>query len=250
MWARLMVILFVALCLSAHGDDADLWLELHGSGLYIVAEENQASRRLESLERDFRSAKPEVLAERVNFVMRGLFKIAVMNMRRRGHHEAAKEVEDGWRSMDGELQRIVAQKNRPITDWEPWSKKLAVLYLIIEMKLGYQLAYTLRITDLATFLWTPVVVFDACPYGYQEFFYHFAHDLNGKYRALFPTTAYWLSLIGCSIGTFSMGIVFPICSPISYLIELGADKWLAPKLAGPFYKAQCGDGGPLPLDGN
>ena len=163
-----------------------------------------------------------------------------MNLKRQGYGDTAREVQEGWRGMDGELQRY-ASEGRDIGDFDPFSVKLGILYLLIEAKLGYPLCYTLRITDIATYLWTPPVVFHPCVHGKTEYDYHFTQDnpaSSHPYRGFFPTTTYWLTTIGCTIGTFGAGIVFPVCSPLAFLVEKGA-HWLSPKLATFIYEKSC-----------
>lgn len=235
---KLVFVFFIALVLAAHGDD---WTEIHGSGIYTTSDHSKAQNRLRSFEKDFVSGDMRVIAERTNYAMRGLFKIAVMNLRKQGYADQAREVETGWRAMDGELQKLVAQ-GRDIGDFAPWNDKLAILYLLIEAKLGYSTCYLLRITDIATFLWGPEVAFHPCKYGRTEFGYHFTRDnplSSHPYRGLFPTTTYWLTTIGCSIATFSMGLIFPVCSPIAFLVEVGARDWLSPKLETLIYEKSC-----------
>lgn len=237
---KLIVVLAVALCLAAHADFQSDFQELHGSGIYTTSDHSKASNRLRSFERDFATGDKSRLAERVNYAMRGLFKVAVTNLRKKGYRDTANEVELGWRGMDGELQRIVA--SRQIGDFEPWNQKLAILYLLIETKLTYETCHLLRIDDIATFLWTPGVVFDPCRYGKSEFEFHFTKDdpqSPHPYRGLFPTTTYWLTTISCSVATFSMGLVFPVCSPAAFLVEKGAREWLGPKLATFIYDKSC-----------
>lgn len=223
--------------LQCYRDMDPQWVEIHGNGVYTTAQKDQASRRLAAIEKDMKKGDPAAMAERANMAMRGIFKIAVLNLRRHGHYLDANEVERGWKGLDGELQRIVKAGGRNIGDFGPWSEKLAILYLIIETKLGYQLCYTLRLTDIATFLYTPEVVFHPCKYGRTEFGLHFIGD-DPKYRPFFSTTVYWVSNITCSIATFGAGTFF-ICSPISMLVEMGAENVVAPKLGEFIYDKAC-----------
>lgn len=152
---RLVLIFAIALCLAAHADFQSDWEEIHGDGVYTTSDHSKAQNRLNSFAKDFSSGDLRVVAERTNYAMRGMMKIAVMNLRYKGYRDTANEVEQGWRGMDGELQKLVANGARDIGDFAPWSQKLAILYLLIEAKLSYPTCYMLRITDIATFLWGP-----------------------------------------------------------------------------------------------
>lgn len=230
---KLICILFVALCLAAHGDD---YTEIHGNGIYSTSQESQAEKHSKKLQRELEEGGLGRMAVRTNFALGGLFKVAVMNLKRRGYYEEANTIERGWRARDGEIVRL-QQEARDIGDFEPLMTWLAVAYEIIEFKLGYNLCYTLRITDLKTFNYTIPVVFKPCKYTLDDFTEHFVHD--ERYRGLCPVVAYWTTSITCSIATFGAGYFF-ICSPIAMLVELGFDKWAAPWLAPKIYNLACG----------
>lgn len=211
------------------------WIEIHGNGQYTTAQYSAADRRLRSIERDFQRDGMIGMAERTNAALRGLMKIAVSNLKRKGHYDTAREVENGWRSIDGDIISIVS--NRDITHFEPWSNALAMLYIAIEFKLGYQLCVILRLTDIATYIWTPVVVFNPCRYGKTEFLIHFAGN-DPKYGSFAPVTSYWLTNIGCTIATFGAG-TFWVCSPLAMLVEAGMEHVIAPRLGEWIYNASC-----------
>lgn len=214
------------------------WIEIHGNGVLTTAQKNQAEKRLAAVEKDFKGGDRVRMAERANTAMRAIFHIATLNLRRYGHYDTAREVESGWGALDGELIRMVkAGGTRNISDFAPWSEKLAVLYLIIEAKLGYKLCYTLRITDLATLIWTPTVVFHPCKYGETEFLLHFAAN-DPRYRSFMPVVSYWITSITCSIATFGVGYFF-VCSPLAMAVELGCEKVVAPRLGEFIFEKAC-----------
>lgn len=226
-------------CFTATADitQSPEWVEIHGNGQYTTAEYGAAERRLKSIEKDFQRDGLIGMAERTNTALRGLMKIAVMNLKRKGHYETAREVENGWRSIDGDIISIVSMDDRDITHFEPWSQTLALLYIAIEFKLGYQLCAILRLTDIATYVWTPVVVFNPCRYGKTEFLIHFAGN-DPKYGSFAPVTSYWLTNIACTIATFGAGYFF-VCSPLGMLVEIGMEKVVAPRLGEFIFDRAC-----------
>lgn len=233
------LILALALMTSfAFADFSDpAFVEIHGNGVYSTAQKTAAEKRLSSIEKDFKGGNKVAMAERANMAMRAIFRIANLNLKRHGYYDTAAEVDAGWRRLDGELVRLVKTGTRDIGDFAPWSNQLAVLYLIIEAKLGYQLCYTLRITDLATFIWTPPVVFHPCVYGQTEFLLHFATN-DPRYRSFMPVVSYWLTNITCSVATFGAGYFF-VCSPLAMGVEMLANKVVAPRLGEFIYDRAC-----------
>lgn len=213
------------------------YVEIHGNGQYTVSQQSKANSRLRSIERDFERDGMIGMAERTNAALRGLMKIAVLNLKRKGHYDTAREVENGWREIDGEIISIVSTTNRNITDFAPWSETLALLYMAILNKLGPQLTAILRIDDLVTFAWTPTVVFDPCRFGKTEFLLHFAGN-DPKYGSFMPVTSYWLTNISCTVATFGAG-TFWICSPLAFLVEMGAEKVVAPRLGEFIFDRAC-----------
>jgi len=230
---KLIAILFCALCLAAHADD---YTEIHGTGIYSTSDHSRADAHRERLKKEFEREGLTAMAERTDRALDGLFKIAVMNLKRRGYYEEADYIQRGWSRQKGQLQVLHASA-RDIGDFEPLMTWLAVAYEIIEFKLGYNLCYTLRISDLKTFNYTIPVVFKPCAHPLTDFTEHFVHD--ERYRGLCPVVAYWTTSITCSIATFGAGYFF-ICSPIAMLVELGFDKAVAPWLAPKIYNWACG----------
>lgn len=220
-----------------------MYEELHGNGIYEVADYDKAGRRAETFRNEVQDLSR--LAERTNSALDGIFKIAVKNLKRKGYDVEAEEIETGWKSWNGKLQ-VLTVSATDIGDFDPLSTWLATAYDKIEAALGYQLCYMLRISDLKTLNFTIPVVFSPCKYGQDEFTKHFVHD--AKYRGLAPVVAYWVTTITCSIATFGAGYFF-ICSPIAMLVEFAVDKKVAPWLAPIIFEKACGEEIVHPIDG-
>jgi len=237
--------LFLASAKAAISDDIDLGaleLSLYGDGIYQVADHNKAEGRLKAFEKEFKGGDRKVMAERMNYATRYLVNLTVKNLTRRGFGAEAMQIKRDWKRVDGELQRVVASNSRDITTFDPWSKTLANIGWTAIGLLGFDLAHSLRVTDLITFAYTPPVIFHPCKYGAVEFGYHFTEQNPSsptQFRGGFPTTIFWLSNITCSVGTFSAGLIFPVCGVLSSLIELGAREYLSPRLEKFIFEKSC-----------
>lgn len=241
-WWVLFIALVFSLCSSAGA--TSLQEEIFGDGVYTVAQKNEAEKKREAIKKAWEKGRLKKVAYDVDRGMGQLFKIAVLNLRKRGYHTDADWMNAEWKKLQGTLPRIVESDGRKIGDWEPLSLFISVAFDKLESLLGYELCRTLHLDSLKTFNYCiPVVVLRACQYGEQEFFYHFVHDdpmIFHPYKGLAPVTAYWIASISCSIGTFGGGLIlYPICGAVSGLVELSVDKWVAPWLSPKLYSWAC-----------
>lgn len=230
------LLLCVLFALPAH---ADLYTEIHGNGIYTVAQRGKAQRKLNAFRREIEEGRFLRLAQRSEHAIDGMIRIAKMNLRRKGHHQYADQLGREWEQHRGMLIVLslnIGYNNRPIGDYAPLSEWLAgAVDKIIEL-LTWDIAHALRLTDLATLNYGLRYVFTlVCEHGVGEFLNHFADD--PKYRAVFPVVAYWVASITCSIATFGAGYFF-ICSPIAMLVEFGASK-IAPPLGEKIHGWAC-----------
>lgn len=229
---RLIVVLCIALCLSAH---ADLYTEIHGDGVHTTGQQQTAEKKLQALHDEFERGGLTAMAERTDKALNGLFWVAIRNLKKHGHYSTAKKMEREWNEQRGKLYTFM-RAGRDIGDFEPISLWLAAAYEVLEYTLGYEICRALRLSDIKTFNYTIPVVFSPCKHGFLEFEMHFVHD--AKYRGLAPVVSYWVSVITCSVATYGAGYFF-ICSPIGMLVELGMDRWAAPWLAPKIYNLAC-----------
>ncbi len=239
---RLVLVFFVALCLSAHADDP-LFEEVQGNGIYQTSDYAASSNRTESLRARWTQGGMDTMARDVNKALGGLMGIAARNLRYRGYTQDATDMEQGWREMDGEVIRLAkAYGERRITDYQPLSTYLAIAYMILEEKLGYDICRALRLDLICTFNYTIKYIFtQPCAGGEAEFFSEFVHDdptVFHPYEGLAPATSYVLTTIGCDVATFGAG-VFWICGPIGMLVEFGMNKVVAPKLSPVLFNRIC-----------
>jgi hypothetical protein len=211
--------------------------KIYGDGIYSTAERADSQRRLTAFKKEIATHGLLRLAERTEQAMGAIFKVAVVNLKRRGHYALARDVSYQWEERKGALivLSLGMTTGRDIGDFEPLSKWLADVYDRIEGALGYELCRALRISDIKSLNHGIRVVFSPCGYGLSEFDMHFVHD--SRYRGVFPVVVYWVSNLTCTIATWGAG--FFLCSPISMLIELGADKYVGPWLAPKLYSWAC-----------
>ena len=227
------IILFLSLFVIADTNTEGYYAEIHGNQIYDKRQKEEADELIKKSEQIFSSFYS--LADHSNLAIRNIIKLAVKNMRRRGYLKEARLVEDGWKNYDGNLVDI-ALKKRNIGDFEPISEYLAMAYEIMELTLGYDICWLLRLTDLKTINHGLRVCFRPCQFGYDNFYEHLVHD--EKYRGLGPVVAYWSVVIGCSMGTYGIGYFF-ICSPIGLAVEVGVDRYVAPKMAPKLFNMAC-----------
>lgn len=244
-------ILSMILCASSFavplptGNWDTMYKEIHGNGEYSDQQRSLADRKARAYERD--NGSIEKHAARTNRVLRGIFKIAVMNLKRYGFDDEARDIQQGWREHDGELQRIVAYGYRDIGDFKPLSDWLASAYDKIESKLGYQLCMTLKLSAIKSYNYGIPVFFQMCRYGETEAIHHGCGDSHlpstppnlHPYEGIVDLTAYFSVLIGCEIGTYGAG-TFWICSPLAMLTEWVVDNKLCEPLTGFIFDKACG----------
>jgi hypothetical protein len=219
--------------------NSEMYREVHGNGVYTVAERSKANRQLRELREEIERGGIIRLAYRSEQALDGIIDIAYRNLRFHGHKRYAEEVKAGWEEHRGTVMAIALNfwhGERVITDYAPLSAWLAKTTQKIIEALGWEIAHTLRVTDLHSLNFGLKYIFAmACENGKEEFLYHFAEDPH--FRAVFPVIAYWTANITCSIATFGVGYFF-VCSPISLLVQWGAEK-IAPGLGEKIYGWAC-----------
>lgn len=243
-YVMLLLVVFIALlCATLRADESSslesdpLWIEVHGNGIYTTSDKDAASKKAQKLGDEFNKGGMLALAKKTDRALESIIHTGYLNLRHKGFATEAAWLNNEWQKHVGEVERLVKNpSSRSIGDFEPLSKYLAIAYELLEFKLGYQLCYTLRLSDLKSLNYGIPVVFRPCPYGEAEFELHFIHDM--RYRGLFPVVAYWSTVLSCSVATFGIGIFF-ICSPIAMLVELGVDRAVAPWLAPRLYSLAC-----------
>lgn len=228
------VFLCVLFCFSASADSE--WEEIHGNGVYTTSQYSASEKKAEKFAREITSQDLRALAQKTSKALDAALSIGAMNLRRHGYHADADWIRKEWTLRRYEIERLVSNPSRNIGDFEPISKYLAAAYEILELKLGYKLCHTLRLSDIKTINFSLTVVFRPCKYGLNEFQLHFVHD--ALYRGLLPVVSYWSSLITCSIATFGAGYFF-VCSPAAMLVEFAMDRAVAPALAPKIYNLVC-----------
>jgi hypothetical protein len=159
-----------------------------------------------------------------------ILKKAVRNLRLKGSWRLALHIEKDW----GRFQQGAGKS---IGDFEPFHKWLSDTYEKVEADLGYAHCYSQRISDLKTINHGLKVIFNPCPYGYVEFFKHFASD-DPKYRSFLPVVSYWTTVLGCYAGTYGTGTLM-VCGAAGLMVESMVDEQLAPYLAPQIYENKC-----------
>ena len=233
----LTCLLILVVAINAYPQD--LYTEIHGDGIYTVADRTRANRQLREFREDIEKGGLLRLANRSEQALDGMLRIAYLNLKRKGHHDFAAEVNEGWQERRGIVMAMalnIGQNGRPITDYAPLSAWLANTTQKIIETLGWDIAHALRLTDLHSLNFGLKYIFSfACENGEAEFLNHFADDPH--FRAVFPVIAYWTANITCTIATFGAGYFF-VCSPVALLVQWGAQK-IAPAIGGTIYGWAC-----------
>lgn len=226
----LILALFGQLALSDYSKE---YTEIHGNGIYSQEVLTEAQRKANTIEKEVTTLKD--WAEQSNTALRGIIKIAAKNLRHHKEYRLARQIEREWKEQDGIIIEI-ASGLRNIGDYEPLSEWLDETYEKLEETLGFEVCQVLRLTDIKTLNFGLRVVFRPCKYGYDEFYKHFVTD--DIYKGVAPVASYWAVVLGCSIGTYSIGYFF-ICSPVGVVVEAAVKNKTAPWAAPKIYKASC-----------
>lgn len=233
----LLILILVSLTSAMASETDQTWEDIHGDGVYTMAQEATAHGGANRISNEFERGGLPAIAMRTNQAIDAMMTVGELNLRQRGFDEDADWLRTEWQKYNGDLERIVSNSNRDIGDFKPVIRFLANAYDRLEARLGYKVCYALRLSDIKTINFTIPVVFAPCRYGLDEFTLHFVHD--AKYRGLAPVVTYWATTVGCSVATFGAGVLFFICSPIGMLTEVVMDEIIAPRLAPKLYSAAC-----------
>lgn len=231
---KLLLILIFSCSLFAN-DYSKQYKEVHGDGKYSNEQIDTAVKKLDGLRPVL--SDPKEFSKLANLALRAIIKIGTKNLRAKGHRLEALRIERQWRWIDGTLTAII--NNRNIGDFEPISQWLSDVYDTFEENLGLEVCSILRLTDIKTLNYGLRVVCRPCNYGLNDFYEHFVAD--ERYKGVAPVASYWAVVLGCSIGTYSIGYFF-ICSPIGIVVEAGVKNKLAPWAAPIIYDKACNIG--------
>lgn len=236
---KLLIALFLFCGLAKAEITQEQYEEIYGTGLYNTSDRNNAERKERKIRDDFSRGDFRIIADRTDTALNAIMQIGIRNLERFGHKSEATKMRNEWRVWSGSLSRLVSADGRNIGDFKPFSDKIAAFYEILELSLGYDRCYLLRLSDIKTVNSALPVVFDPCTYGLTEFEMHFGGINDPRYRSLIPVVSFWLVELTCGIATYGAGTFF-ICSPIASLVEYGVDSWVCPAIAPKIYQRICG----------
>jgi hypothetical protein len=172
------------------------------------------------------------LAERTNFALNALIRLAAHKLRQRGYRTKAKQLVYEWEHRwNGYLMRRDLGDHRPLSQW------LAEKYAMIEAILGENLCKLLRLYDIKVINYAIPVVF-SCVDKVDEAEYgrHFV-PLSG-------VVVFWTSFFVCVGATWGTGFLF--CSPLAMGAEFLVVRLVAPKLNPTAWRWACKPGGSYP----
>jgi hypothetical protein len=219
--------------------------------LYRVSEPmtKQARRELEAqLELDF--AQLDTAAKRTDQALDAITRRAAWALERKGHHAVAHQLRTEYQEFYTNAVYYMAIGVVPVGlgDHAPLSQWLATWYQKIEDLLGEDLCKLLHIHDIKILNYGIPVVFKPKTENQwcqetqatggvcrDEYRVHFAGVPKGRWtwehHGVLGVTAYWVTQIVCTVGTFGAGAIGMICGPIATVVEIGTDKWISPPLS-------------------
>jgi hypothetical protein len=167
------------------------------------------------------------LAERTDGALDGMLRLAVKELKRRGHSKDASRILKDW---ENKYSGWLVGARRGVGDHEaiPW---LLDVHNKVHDVLGETLCSLLRFHDLWYLAYTIPVVFRCVDFVDEpEYRLHFVPFCG--------IVAYWGSNITCIAATFGVGYMW-ICSPIAMVVEFAVKKAVAPPLSPKAWQAAC-----------
>ena len=98
--------ILLALMLVSSVAFGDLYTEIHGDGIYTVAEQEHSRTRLKTLKREIERGGLVRLAERSEQAIDAIIRVARTNLMRRGHVRLAGDIDGEWLGHKGTLLNL------------------------------------------------------------------------------------------------------------------------------------------------
>ncbi len=196
--------------------------------------------------------------EQLGLALDSLLRTAARVLREHGHDSEAAQIESDWQGLRPCAMGIALCD---LGDHDPLSTWLALVYDVLEEKLGVTLCEFFHFSDIKVINFGVPVVFhpsadekwcvetlaqnptDSCEAEYGR---HFAGtrwqkvvDPGAKYmhEGLIPVIAYWISWGACEAATWGTGW-FLVCTPIGDGVEFVTERWIAPPLSDRIYERE------------
>jgi hypothetical protein len=188
---------------------------------HVIAE----IRRADSLER---------VSEQTSAGLEALLMGACFQLRLHGYGEDCQAIKDAWQGGMKRRYQWATIDTEGLGDHRPLSLWLAIVYGILESRLGPNIMKMLHLDDINIFNFAVPVVRDPhesaawclempntpCKVEYGEHFVPLA-----------GVASYWISWALCTGATWGMGAVSFLCSPIADLTERIVCATVAPRLS-------------------
>lgn len=198
--------------------------------LSLFASVSEAAVPTATAHRLAREMEKGALAEKVDETLDRILAVAVWKLKREGYDLPAEKIAEEWAfHFKGYLAR-----NQAIGDHAPMSMWLAEVCLTLKLLLGDYTYKALHLDDIETINFGLPVTMN--PYKdeqwckeTQELSCRLDYELHAV--PVMGVCAYWLTWIGCTAGTWGMGAVTMICTPLSMVAEEAMVTFFAPDVA-------------------
>lgn len=177
----------------------------------------------------------ERFAQRADRALENMMKHGAAALARKGYTADAKQLQFEYDEFYSNAIYNTALGIVPtdLGDHKPLSQWLADWYKKMEAKLGHEVCVLLHLDDINTMNYGIPVVFrprgedragePQGPWGQDEYKLHFV-PVSG-------VVTYWTVWIVCTAGTWGMGAVTFICTPVAWVSEKAEVKYIGPKLS-------------------
>ncbi len=186
------------------------------------------TRRLRT---ELREADGPALARRTDRALGALFTVADRLLRREGHRAEADRLAAEWSTRAHYVERAYLAEG--MGDHAPYSKWLEDQYFLLLTLLGPELMEAWHLDDIGVFNWGIVVTLHLeqlgdDPIDLPEYKLH-AHPFLG-------VVSYWSVNLGCAIGTWGLGWISMVCTPVAMIAEFTMVEYVAPRFSTAMYE--------------
>lgn len=190
---------------------------------------------MQDVERDLSSNDKGLTASRLDQTVDAIVKRTTAVMEERGYKVEADEIRmEYYAKFKNYLTAMTLNKAADLGDLAPFSDFLTRVHAKAEDLLGETLCKFLHVHDIYIINYALPVVFAPSEHDLESFQNHFTgkHILGPlwEYYGLAPVVAYWAVNVTCIAGTWGMGIVGFVCSPIASVAENVFGIYLSPRL--------------------
>lgn len=174
-------------------------------------------------------------AQKTSDALDGMIITAGIKLREEGYSYEADQITGRYFN---EFQGFMFRQHnmQGIGDHDP-IKWMLNTWQTLDSLLGSQAMQLMHLDDIRIFAYTiPVVFWCVDNVDAQEFRAHFVGGEDGGFAG---STAYWVTMLSCTVGTYGTATSL-MCSPMGMLAEEITDRVIAPRLSDRVWARSCG----------